>query len=126
MKKSIFTAFSCMAGLLLLSCQSGKNGTQTDIKETGRITQDTAETGIKDQAEYLKEYLKKKKLSGEELMKTAKERGIPYRKEENGAVYELQGFDGKGMPLYYSTMPASPRFQIEKGTVKIQKTDKMQ
>ncbi|WOC52987.1 hypothetical protein BPO_2340 [Bergeyella porcorum] len=114
MKKSVLIALSFMAGMLLLSCQSRKPNTQANMNESNKKQADTAKTSIKDQSELLKEYFKKKRPSREELMKMAKEKGIPYRKEENGKVYELQGFDGRGMPIYYTTFSAKEEIILPK------------
>lgn len=114
MKKSVLIALSFMAGMLLLSCQSRKPNTQANMNESNKKQADTAKTSIKDQSELLKEYFKKKKPSREELMKMAKEKGIPYRQEENGKVYELQGFDDRGMPIYYTTFSAKEEIILPK------------
>ncbi len=56
-----------------------------------------------EQLEALKKRHAKTQLSTEELKAKAKRKNIPYRKEVDGKVYELQGFDPKDHPIYYIT-----------------------
>lgn len=50
------------------------------------------------------DYFKSKEPDRKALEEEAKKRGIPFRKEDNGVLYELQGFDEHtGMPIYYTT-----------------------
>lgn len=51
----------------------------------------------------LKARQKKNGMTAAQLKAEAKKRNIPYRKTVAGKIYELQGFDLKGMPLYYQT-----------------------
>lgn len=50
------------------------------------------------------DYFKSRQPTKEQLMAEAKKRNIPFRKEENGVIYELHSFDEhSGMPIYYTT-----------------------
>ncbi len=56
------------------------------------------------QTDKVLDYFKSKEVSKEQLMEEAKKRNIPFRKEENGVIYELHSFDEhSGMPIYYTT-----------------------
>lgn len=71
-----------------------------------------AETNI-EQLKALKEQNAKKKLSKKQLQDLAKKKNIPYRKETNGTVYELQGFDKNDKPIYYITNGKSSELKKE-------------
>ena len=50
------------------------------------------------------DYFKSRQPTKEQLMAEAKKRYIPFRKVENGVIYELHSFDEHtGMPIYYTT-----------------------
>ena len=79
----LFSAYSCA---------------QAD-KASDKVKKQTDSTALN----ILKERQKKKDLTAEQLKAEAKKRNIPYRKEVNGKIYQLQGFDKNGQPLYYTT-----------------------
>lgn len=55
------------------------------------------------------DYFKSKEPNRKALEEEAKKRGIPFRKEENGVIYELHSFDEHtGMPIYYTTKAEQP------------------
>lgn len=106
--KILLSGLSLVLAHTVLSCNGQKIETShISKKDSARLMKQPENQKPKTQEELLKAYLNQGKMSREELMELAKKRNIPFRKETNGVIYELQGFDKQtGMPLYYSTGPA--------------------
>lgn len=93
MKTNLLFVFSIV--LILMSCQ------QQQVRKPASPKKDPA------QSDTVMDYFKSKSLDKKALQEEAKKRGIPFRKEENGVIYELHSFDQyTGMPIYYTTKAA--------------------
>ncbi|MDO4225425.1 MAG: hypothetical protein Q4C75_05985 [Bergeyella zoohelcum] len=92
MKKLVVLSGILLGGFWATAQVKNNNKKQPVMKQSDTIS-----------TEDLKKFLTRNKMSVEELKAEAKKRGIPYRIEKKGSVSELQGFDKKGMPIYYTT-----------------------
>lgn len=84
-----------LLNLALLSVYSCAQTGKPHSKTGSEISQDTTNILLQRQ--------QKRTMTTDQLKAEAKKRNIPYRKETGGKIYELQGFDKNGNPLYYST-----------------------
>lgn len=89
LKKSIFLLLFL---ILITACQQPPKKQEPKTSKSGK------------ESDKVLDYFKSRQPTKEQLIAEAKRRNIPFRKEENGVIYELHSFDEHtGMPIYYTT-----------------------